>query len=68
MDMSLSKLSVLHHLLDEPGILQSMGPQRITHDLATGQQQKYYFVLVLPELGSIKIGICGESDKELEYM
>ena len=48
-------------------MLQSMGSQRITHDLATGQQQKCYFVLVLPELVSIKIGICGESDKELEY-
>ena len=27
---------------EEPGRLQSMGPQRVGHDLATKQQQKLY--------------------------
>ena len=39
MDMSLSKLWEI--LKDKkPGVLQSMGSQRIRHDLATEQQQQ----------------------------
>ena len=37
MDMSLSKLQEI--VMDrEPGVLQSMGSQRVRHDLATKQQ------------------------------
>ena len=37
MDMSLSKLQ--RQWTGNPGVLQSMGLQRVGHDLATGQQQ-----------------------------
>ena len=41
MDMNLSKLQMM--VRDrEPGLLQSMGLQRIRYDWATEQQQEYY--------------------------
>ena len=39
MYMSLNKLSKV--VKDSPGVLQSMGLQRVRHDLATEQQQRY---------------------------
>ena len=38
MDMSLSKLREIGKDREEPGLLQSMGLQRVGHDLATRQQ------------------------------
>ena len=38
MYMSLNKLSEV--VKDSPGVLQSMGLQRVRHDLATEQQQE----------------------------
>ena len=37
MDMNLSKLQEIVKT-EEPGMLQSTGPQRVRHDLATEQQ------------------------------
>ena len=38
-DMSLSKLLEIVWRTEEPGMLKSMGLQRVGHDLATEQQQ-----------------------------
>ena len=48
MDMSLSKLWEI--VKDKkPGMLQSMGSQRIRHDLATEQQQHWEYILSSPQ-------------------
>jgi len=39
MDMSLSKL--WKTMKEQPGVLQSMGLQRVRHDLANEQQQQF---------------------------
>ena len=50
MDVSLSKLSEI--VKDgEPGMLQSMGSQRVRHDLVT-EQQKVKWLLDIPGVGS----------------
>ena len=41
MDMSLSKLWETVKYIWEPGMLQSMGLQRVSHILATEKQQKW---------------------------
>ena len=40
MDMSLSKLQELV-MVEKPGVLQSLGSQRVRHDLAPEQQQEH---------------------------
>ena len=41
MDVNLSKLQeIVEGSAKEPGVLQSMGSQRVRHDLATEQQQQ----------------------------
>ena len=48
MDMSLSKLWEI--VKDKkPGVLQSMGSQRVRHDLATEQQQQWEYILSSPQ-------------------
>ena len=42
MDMRLNNLEDGEGLTGEPGVLQSMGSQRVKHDLATEQQQMTY--------------------------
>ena len=42
-DVNLSKLWEIVRT-EEPGMLQSMGSQRVVHDLATEHQQLWYFV------------------------
>ena len=39
MDMSLSKLWEIHKKTGKPGMLQSMGSQRVGHNLVAEQQQ-----------------------------
>ena len=38
---------------EEPGNLQSMGSQRVGHNLATKQQQKYIYIYILIRFFSI---------------
>ena len=45
MDMSLNKLQEMV-MTGKPGVLQSMGSQRVGHDLATEQQQHHSIVCV----------------------
>ena len=40
MNMSLSKLREIQYRTEEPGVLQSMGSQRVRHDLATEKPPK----------------------------
>ena len=47
MDMSLSN-SRRQWKTGKPGVLQSMGSQRVRHNLATGQQQQYTISSTLP--------------------
>ena len=42
MDMNLSILQEIVEGQRRPGVLQSMGLQRVRHDLATEQQQQHY--------------------------
>ena len=46
MDMSLSKLWEIERT-GRPGVLQSMGSQRVGHDLVTEQQQNFHIILCL---------------------
>ena len=47
MDMSLSKLQEIVKIVKTPGMLQSMGSQRVEHDwVAEQQQQKVKFKLM----------------------
>ena len=41
MDMSLSKLQEIRRK-EEPGLLQSLGSQRVGHDLVSKQQQQQH--------------------------
>ena len=41
--MTTVNLSKFWGIVEEPGMLQSMGSQRIGHDLTTEQQQQIYF-------------------------
>ena len=43
MDMNLGKLWEI--VTDRPGMLQSMGSQRVGHNLTTGQQQIYQYYM-----------------------
>ena len=43
MDMSLNKLQELYRI-GKPGMLQFMESQRIRHNLATEQQERFYFL------------------------
>ena len=52
MNMNLSKLWET----GEPGVLQSMGSQRVGHDLVTEQQQQCMCSLPPGQLGSWKAG------------
>ena len=40
MDMNLSKLWEINWRTEKPGLLQSMGSQRVRHDLVAEQQQQ----------------------------
>ena len=39
-----------YYVTGKPGVLQSMGSQRVTHDLVTEQQQQNFVLLILLSL------------------
>ena len=51
MDMNLSKLQEIV----KPGVLQSMGSQRVRHDLATKQQQTELLLYILLVEGNLRV-------------
>ena len=64
MDMNLSKFQEIVRT-GKPGMLQSMGSQRVRHSLATEQQQQKYMDLGFP-YGSVgKESSCSARDAEM---